>query len=374
MSPLIKHAQTLVYALLALMPSCYQRQSFQALLGLFLEAKGHALPAHSTLVSPSALSRFLNHYTWSTRAVIRRVRTELIEQLKAQSRCGRRLIIHLVLDLTTLEKIGKFKGLEGLIRRYNGKRGLHLVVLYLLVGEVRLPWGFRVYRGKGHLSPTQLAQRLILSLPLSLTQHYDMRILADTAFGNIEFLHWVKARPRLEAVVGVRQDRRLAQPGKSVASLTKTGTQVVLRDMTFPVTVSWYWLKRDDGKREKRFVVATQPLSGSYITRLGRQRWQIEGFFKVAKHRFGFHRFGQATLLGVYRWIVVSLIAYFLTHWACLWSGHTHLPDWGKMARLALETLLPNVLIQSLLLLINRYHDLARSLGIHLSIRGYNSA
>jgi len=43
----------------------------------------------------------------------------------------------------------------------------------------------------------------------------------------------------------------------------------------------------------------------------------IEGFFKTSKHRFGLHRFGQGTLLAVYRWLVLSLIAFTLAH-ACL--------------------------------------------------------
>ena len=64
-----------------------------------------------------------------------------------------------------------------------------------------------------------------------------------------------------------------------------------------------------------RFVLSTKQLKGSTITWWGRRRWQIEGWFKTAKHRFGLHRFGlhrfgQGTLLGVYRWLVLSLIAY----------------------------------------------------------------
>lgn len=41
------------------MPSRYQQETLQALLGLFLEAKGQALPAHSLVKSASAISRFL---------------------------------------------------------------------------------------------------------------------------------------------------------------------------------------------------------------------------------------------------------------------------------------------------------------------------
>jgi|GEM_PF-6274990 len=38
------------------------------------------------------------------------------------------------------------------VRVLNGKRGLHIVVLYLMIGEWRIPWSFRVWRGKGHPS------------------------------------------------------------------------------------------------------------------------------------------------------------------------------------------------------------------------------
>lgn len=40
--------------------------------------------------------------------------------------------MQVILDMTTREKVGKFKGLGKLIRVYNGKRGLHLVVLYIV--------------------------------------------------------------------------------------------------------------------------------------------------------------------------------------------------------------------------------------------------
>lgn len=121
------------------MPSRYQQKSLQALLGLFLEATGHSLPQHSQTVSASALSRFLNEYNWSCRAVMRAVRQSVSEQITAARTCGRRPNLQVILDLTTLEKTGKFKGLGELIRVYNGKRGLHLVVLYIALGHWRLP-------------------------------------------------------------------------------------------------------------------------------------------------------------------------------------------------------------------------------------------
>ena len=294
MTNLVTYAQNLVYSLLSLMPSPYQKKSLRALLGLFLEATGQSVPQHSQTVSPSALSRFLNKYNWSCRAVIRTVRAEIITEILAQPRRGRRPILQLILDMTTLEKEGKFKGLGKLIRVYNGKRGLHLVILYIQLDNRRLPWGFRVYRGKGELSHIELAKRLIQSLPKKLTQHFELRILADTAFGSGDMLSWVKKHKRTEAIVGISYDRRLAD-GRNVTDLETPGQQVYLWGLNFPLTISWYWLDKDDGTREKRFVVSTKPLSAIYITLLGKRRWSIEGFFKTVKHRFCLHRFGESS-------------------------------------------------------------------------------
>lgn len=335
-----------------------------------MEATGQSLPQHSMTVSASAISRFLNHYQWSVRAVIRVVRAEIVRLVLAEKLPGRRPTLQVILDMTTLEKVGKFSGLGQLIRVYNGKRGLHLVVLYILVGTRQLPWGFRVYRGQGNLSPIVLGKRLLKTLPKTLTSHYEIRLLADSAFGSIEMLKWVKKHPRTSGIFGIRSDRRLAS-GKCVSQGRRRGQQVVLQGLNFPVTLSWYWLKRDDGSREKRFVISTKPLSGVYITLLGRRRWQIEGFFKTVKHRFGLHRFGQSTLLGVYRWIVLSFIAYFLAYLAYLGLGTTPLPDWGKAAQLARETLLPSLVVLGLLININHSQILAHHQGFDITVSGW---
>ena len=142
--------------------------------------------------------------------------------------------------------------------------------------------------------------------------------------------------------------------------LYKRGQQVRLVGLKFPVSVSWYYLKRD-GKFEKRFVLSTKPLKGSTITWWGRRRWQIEGWFKTAKHRFGLHRFGQGTLLGVYRWLVLSLIAYVLAHWGYLSTATTDLPDWGQAAQIAFQAILPELLLCFLLLDLERLRPLVLS-------------
>jgi hypothetical protein len=192
-------------------------------------------------------------------------------------------------------------------------------------------------------------------------------ILVDTAFGSVEFLHGIR-RLKYHAIAGVRYDRQLVD-GRGVNQLYKRSQQVRLVGLKFPVSLSWYYLKRDNVQREKRFVLSTKPLKASTITWWGRRRWQIEGWFKTAKHRFGLHRFGQGTLLGVYRWLILSLIAYLLTHWAYLSTNSTDLPDWGQAAQTALESILPQILVLVFLLNAERMIPLARSYGfdIHFS-------
>ena len=146
------------------MPSQYQRDNLEAILGLFLEAQGHPLPQHSKTKSASALSRFLNIYSWSTRKLIYITRNYVLKKILSHCPQGRRPMLQVIIDLTTLEKCGKFKAFEHLISVYNSKRGLHLVVLYLVVGWWRVPWSFRVWRGNDTPSPALLGLKLVKGL------------------------------------------------------------------------------------------------------------------------------------------------------------------------------------------------------------------
>jgi hypothetical protein len=132
---------------------------------------------------------------------------------------------------------------------------------------------------------------LLATVPAQLSQGWVVIVQADTEFGTVEFLLAVRQRA-WGAVVGTRCNRRM-QDGRTLKQLSckgRRGQQVHLVGITYPVTVSWFWLKRADGKRELRFVVSTHSYSGVYLVRLGRKRWAIEGFFKTIKHRFGLHR------------------------------------------------------------------------------------
>ena len=200
-------------------------------------------------------------------------------------------------------------------------------------------------------------------------------VLVDTAFGSVEFIHGVRSR-KYHVIAGIACTRKLID-GRCVAQLHQRGQQLHLRGLKFPVSVSWYYFKRDDGKYEKRFVLSTKALKASTISWWGKRRWLLEGWFKTAKHRFGLHRFGQGTLLGVYRWLVLSLISYVLAHWAYLSTAMpaaicanapTNLPDWGQAAEIAFHTIFPQLVLLLLLQDIERLRNLALSQGIDIQI------
>ena len=379
METILKHAQGLVYALLHLMPSPYQHASLSSLLGLFLEAQGHPLPQQCQTKSASALSRFLNHYEWSTRSVLRTTRHQVLQQIGSHLP-GSGSPLKVLIDLTTLEKCGKFRHLSDptedaatphpWVRVLNGKRGLHIVVLYLVLGQWRVPWSFCIWHGKGAASPPQLACKLLARVPKTLTSRRPVIVLADTEFGTVEFLTAVRKR-HWRAVVGMRCTRLMdtGKPLKSLYRRSKRGQQVRLVGIDMPLTVSWFWLKRTDGKRELRFVVSTYPYSGTYLVRLGRQRWTIEGFFKTIKHRFGLHCFGQKTRLGIYRWLLLSLIAYLLAHWVSRTFPNWAPLDWGEVSAQAIAELLPQVLWIKLLHQIQKHRKLADDLGFEILVK-----
>jgi hypothetical protein len=190
-----------------------------------------------------------------------------------------------IVDLTTLEKRGKFKAFEPLVSILHSKRGVHLVVLYLVVGPWRIPYraplqgahgSFRVYRGKGTASPAHLGLQLVRQLPRWLRRAFKVVVLADTAFGSVDFLKGIR-KLKLHAITGVRYDRYL-QDGRQLFHLHNPGQQVRLKGLDFPVTVAWFYLKRQGDKpRLKRYVLSTQALKASTIVWWGRHRWQIEG-------------------------------------------------------------------------------------------------
>jgi hypothetical protein len=71
----------------------------------------------------------------------------------------------------------------------------------------------------------------------------------------------------------------------------------------------------------------------------------------------------------MYRWLILSLTAYLLAHWAYLSSASsTPLIDWAKAAESALHLLLPQLVTLLLLLEVSRLESLLNSQGFEIHI------
>ncbi len=128
---------------------------------------------------------------------------------------------------------------------------------------------------------------------------------------------------------------------------------------TSNVTANW----RNDLSSPLALSRAVPSLGGENVVGL------LLDSLKPANTDEGLHRFGQGTLLGVYRWLVrKSLIAFILAHWAYLSTKRAELPDWGGCAYLALQTLLPEVVVSLLLLEVERTRPLLKAFGLELQL------
>jgi hypothetical protein len=123
-----------------------------------------------------------------------------------------------------------------------------------------------------------------------------------------------------------------------------------------------------NGKLEKRFVISTRKLKGNTITWWGRKRWAIEGFFKTSKYQFGLAVFGQQTLLGVYRWLVLSFISFILVHWVYLSLNTGRQPKWRESSERAMEKLMPEIAVMQILREIEAKKSLLKSQGLRLEL------
>jgi len=343
------------------------RATLQCLLALILASR-RPRPQQSQTKSAAALSRFLNHYGWPTGDAIRTTRKRLKRLIDSylKSHRGRLPIVYAVVDLTCLEKTGKHKGLPGLVRRYNGKRGVHVALLYLAIGPFRFPWSFRVYRGKGTATPTQLAIKLLSQIPRVWRERFKIRVLADAGFSTTQLIPGAQ-KLGFEVLMSLCCDRRLAD-GKAVQDIRRRGEPVILKDLDTPVTLSWFWRKHEDtGERQQHFVVATEALSGAYLVRLGKRRWAIEACFKVLKHQFGWDAFGQGTQLGMYRWWLLVFISYLLAHWQFLASQPSVL-DWQQAAHQARQQLFPQEVLACFLHELADIRPLLADLGIAITV------
>lgn len=324
-------AQNALNTFLALLPSKTIRKTFKKALHHNLKADGKPRPQQCKTTSPTTLSRFYNNLSWDTKAVTQAIQTSIVELIKKAYKQTRGVgqVIKARLDLTTLEKTGDFLSLP--IGVFNAVKGLHIIVLYISVGTESYPFSYAIWKGKGCATLTQLALGLLKGLKRSLPEHYKIRALADTAFGTTQFLK-ICFKHGIHAVTGMACDRT-TQQGFQLQELSSRGVMVLLKDCCVPVWVSWFKLELHGGEFEWRYVVSSKVGDWLTIIKWGRSRWAIEGFFKAMKGRFGLDQFGQRTLLGTIRFLLLAFLAFILTNISRV--DKTLLPDWKS---LALET------------------------------------
>ena len=149
--------------------------------------------------------------------------------------------------------------------------------MYLVIGDWRFPWSFRVYRGKDTPSPSELAQKLLKTIPKILTQSFRIHVLGDTAFGTIDLINQIREDSfNHHGIFGIAKTRTL-QDGRKVSEVKTRGQQVSLNGLDIPVFLSWVWLKRD-GKRVQRFVISTLSNERSYHCAVGKTEMANRGF------------------------------------------------------------------------------------------------
>ena len=301
----MKHeARTSFNTTQALFATHYQRRSYRTLIAGFLNATGNPRPATATDKSAAALPRFLNHYAWNARHLIRAVRSAIHKRVwGTYAACrGRKPTFEIMLDLTTLEKTGAFPNLE--IHALKDKIGLHLVVLYIVISLQRFPWSFLVWRGEGSSSPTSLGLKLLQRIPSSWLQPLNVRVLADSGFDSNASIDGVNALG-LHGVIGSKANRDIGD-GQHLYNLRYQGSQVQFKSCDTRAYAAWFQLKQARGEMVWRYMISTRAAEGKTITRWGKRRWRIEAFFKTMKSRFGLDQFGQRTTLGAMRFLLLA--------------------------------------------------------------------
>lgn len=323
-------------------------QSFETQLDNFLRANGQPRPQQSQSKSPSAISRMFNQYEFPALALTRVTRTFIAQQMWQYfaSSKKRRPPLEIMIDMTSLEKTGAFPDLP--VSFFNNVLGLHIVVLYVMLGDQRFPWAIRIWRGQGTTTWVEHAVSMLRCLPAWFVERFRIRVLADGGFGSTELIEGC-ADLEYPLLVGMACDRKTKQ-GFRLDQLALQGTMVELRDCRVPVYVAWFKLKGKDGRFEWRYVVSTVPATAQTMIRWGKRRWRIEAFFKTMKSRFGLDQFGQRTLRGVLRFLLLALIAFVLVSWFAF-PFSDELPDWialSQTARLWLVTWVVQFELQAL--------------------------
>ncbi|WP_261665272.1 transposase [Deinococcus sp. Marseille-Q6407] len=332
----------------------YQRRSLEASLHLFHSPGQKTKFSQAEGVSPSALSRFFNIYDWDSDRCWEEMQDFQWRILLDTARHKRRPRMRLSVDLTTVEKVGTQLPYVSV---YNGRHGIHLVVLFAEYGELKFPISYRIYQGKHTSTPVTLALDLLEEVPDFVGKRFQVCVLADSGFEAAVFLEGVQ-RLGFEFVVGVRSNRRTDHPGRVTVADCPHGGYVNLANWSLE-TLSLGRVIRGD---REFFAVSSELLKGDDILAEGKRRWALESFFKEGKHQFGLAQFALRTARGLDRWILMVFLAFTLTT-----LHRSEALTLNEAARLALYALFPEVRLNHLLGQLRKEQEFLRQHGYSLS-------
>ncbi|GHF61175.1 hypothetical protein HNQ07_004124 [Deinococcus metalli] len=345
---------------LAVPTTSYQQRSLQAALFMFLDTATKTALHRAELVSKSALSRLLNEYPWDTIQGWKILHHAQWDALLLAARRKHRPLLRLSVDLTSIEKKGS---MLPFVRVYNRVHGIHLVVLFAEYGVVKVPVGYRVYKGKGTATPVTLARELLRTVPDAIKRRFRVRVLADSGFEAAVFLEEVR-QLGFEFVVGVRSTRQTMHPGVVTVADCPHGGYVELKNWPHDTLA----LGRIDRGDRTFHAVSSELMEGDEVIAEGARRWNEESFFKEGKHQFGLAQFALRTAVGLDRWVLLVFLAWTL---AILHreTGTTL----EACAVLALMTVLPQVYLNRLLRMFSKNAEFLDQYGYSLHYARCNS-
>ena len=238
-----QHTHSLLKTLEALLWNQREVRIFRAIVALFLDCKLRTTLQNIRGISASTASRFFSCEHAPDEVFWAELNRWQLGQFYRLPRRGRRRDVVLKLDLTCIEKTGKQIPFA---RVFNRRYGIQLVVLHACVGRLSFPLGYRIYRGKGKATVTDLALELLAAFPASGWSSRTV-VLADAGFGSTEFIQGCQALGFKRLLVGMRCNRQLAD-GRQLTDLSERGEQVILHDLpTHPLWLSWCDVKREEG-------------------------------------------------------------------------------------------------------------------------------
>ena len=299
------------------------------------------------------MSRFFNVYDWDSDACWKLLNETQWQILLDIARHKRTPCLKLSVDLTTIEKTGTQLPF---VRTYNGKHGIHLLVLFAQYEDIKFPVSYRVYQGKYTPTPVTLALNMLEEVPDFVGKRFRVRVLADSGFEASAFLDKVRELG-FEFIVGVRSNRRTDHPGHVAVADCPHGSYLNLTNWPHD-TVS---LGRFDRGDREFFAVSSEMLESDEIIAEGSKRWSIESFFKEGKHQFGLAQFSLRTALGLDRWILMVFLAFTLTM-----LSKSEEMTLRQAARKALYIFFPEARLNQLLSLIDSERELLGQHGYSL--------